>query len=124
MAITNLDNTQSFIKKFRAFGCRFALDDFGTGFSSYAYLKELKVDYLKIDGLFIRNITFDDVDFAMVKSINDVAKAIGIETIAEFVEDEDIRQEMINIGINYSQGYHIHKPTRLESNAFLPTKTI
>jgi diguanylate cyclase (GGDEF)-like protein/PAS domain S-box-containing protein len=121
MAITNLDNTQIFIKKFRSLGCRFALDDFGTGFSSYAYLKELKVDYLKIDGIFVRNITEDDVDYAMVKSISDVAKAIGIETIAEFVENEEIRQELINIGITYSQGYHIHKPTRLEPEAFLTT---
>jgi diguanylate cyclase (GGDEF)-like protein/PAS domain S-box-containing protein len=121
MAITNIDNTQIFIKKFRSLGCRFALDDFGTGFSSYAYLKELKVDYLKIDGIFVRNITEDDVDYAMVKSISDVAKAIGIETIAEFVENEEIRQKLIDIGITYSQGYHIHKPTRLESDAFVAT---
>jgi len=121
MAITNLDNTQTFIKKFRSLGCRFALDDFGTGFSSYAYLKELKVDYLKIDGIFVRNITEDEVDYAMVKSISDVAKAIGIETIAEFVENEDIRQQLINIGITYSQGYHIHKPTKLEPDAFRAT---
>lgn len=120
MAITHLDNTHSFIKKFRHLGCSFALDDFGTGFSSYAYLKELAVDYLKIDGIFIRNIADDDIDFAMVQSICDVAKAIGIETIAEFVENEDIRQKLINIGVNYSQGYHIHKPVSLsESNAFL-----
>jgi len=122
MAITNLDNTQTFIKRFRSLGCRFALDDFGTGFSSYAYLKELKVDYLKIDGIFVRNITEDEVDYAMVKSISDVAKAIGIETIAEFVENEDIRQKLINIGISYSQGYHIHKPTKLEPAAFQTTE--
>ncbi len=124
MAITNLDNTQVFIKKLRDLGCRFALDDFGTGFSSYAYLKDLKVDYLKIDGIFIRNITEDAVDYAMVKSISDVAQAIGIETIAEFVETEDIRQKLIEIGITYSQGYHIHKPTRLESTAFQIKKVV
>jgi len=118
MAITSLDNTQSFIKKFRNLGCHFALDDFGTGFSSYAYLKDLHIDYLKIDGIFIRNIAEDSVDYAMVKSISDVAQAIGIETIAEFVENEDIRQELINIGITYSQGYHIHKPTTLAAEAF------
>jgi len=118
MAITNLDNTQIFIKRFRSLGCRFALDDFGTGFSSYAYLKELKVDYLKIDGIFVKNINEDEVDYAMVKSISDVAKAIGIETIAEFVENEEIRQKLIKIGITYSQGYHIHKPTKLEPEAF------
>jgi EAL domain-containing protein (putative c-di-GMP-specific phosphodiesterase class I) len=124
MAITNLDNTQTFIKRFRSLGCRFALDDFGTGFSSYAYLKELKVDYLKIDGIFIRNITEDKVDYAMVKSISDVAKAIGIETIAEFVENENIRQKLIEIGITYSQGYHIHKPTQLEPAAFQTSKSV
>jgi len=123
MAITCLDNTQTFIKKFRSLGCRFALDDFGTGFSSYAYLKELKVDYLKIDGIFVKNITEDEVDYAMVKSISDVAKAIGIETIAEFVENKDIRQKLIDIGITYSQGYHIHKPTRLDPAAFETTKS-
>lgn len=118
MAITNLDNTQKFIKRFRALGCQFALDDFGTGFSSYAYLKDLEVDYLKIDGLFIRNITADLIDYTMVKSICDVAKAIGIETIAEFVETEEIRQKLIDIGVSYSQGYHVHKPTKLEPGAF------
>ena len=124
MAITSLDNTQSFIKKFRNLGCRFALDDFGTGFSSYAYLKDLHVDYLKIDGMFIRNIADDSVDYAMVKSISDVAQAIGIETIAEFVENEDIQQELINIGITYSQGYHIHKPTTLAAEAFSKSNNI
>ncbi len=118
MAITHLDNTHSFITKFHNLGCRFALDDFGTGFSSYAYLKELQVDYLKIDGIFIKNLTKDSVDYAMVKSISDVAKAIGIETIAEFVESEDIRQKLIDIGITYSQGYHIHKPVTLDMSAF------
>jgi len=118
MAITHLDNTHAFIEKFHNLGCRFALDDFGTGFSSYAYLKELQVDYLKIDGVFIKNLTHDPVDLAMVKSISDVAKAIGIETIAEFVETQEIREKLIDIGITYSQGYHIHKPVRLEADAF------
>ncbi len=118
MAITHIDNTQLFISKFRDLGCRFALDDFGTGFSSYAYLKELRVDFIKIDGVFIRNLTDNAVDFAMVKSICDVAQAMGIETVGEFVENEEIRQQLITIGIDYSQGYHIHKPIRLESSAF------
>jgi len=118
MAITHLDNTHAFIAKFHHLGCRFALDDFGTGFSSYAYLKELQVDFLKIDGVFIKNLTHDPVDLAMVKSISDVAKAIGIETIAEFVETQEIREKLIDIGITYSQGYHIHKPVRLEAGAF------
>jgi diguanylate cyclase (GGDEF)-like protein/PAS domain S-box-containing protein len=118
MAITHIDNTHAFIDKFRSLGCRFALDDFGTGFSSYAYLKDLQIDYLKIDGIFIKNLVDDTVNTAMVKSISDVAQAIGIETIAEFVETEESRQKLIEIGITYSQGYHIHKPIKLESVAF------
>jgi len=122
MAISNLDNTHSFISKLRQLGCRFALDDFGTGFSSYAYLKDLHVDYLKIDGVFIQNLNEDSVNTAMVKSISDVAKAMEIETIAEFVETEEIRQKLIDIGVSYSQGYHIHKPEKLETEAFSPIK--
>jgi len=118
MAITHIDNTQSFIKKFRNLGCRFALDDFGTGFSSYAYLKELCVDYIKIDGVFIKNLADNKVDIAMVKSIRDVAEAMGIETVAEFVEDGLILQRLKEIGIDFSQGYHLHKPTKLSDQAF------
>jgi len=118
MAITHIDNTQSFISKFRNLGCRFALDDFGTGFSSYAYLKDLCVDYIKIDGVFVKNLADNAIDNAMVKSICDVAKAMGIETIAEFVEDEIILQRLKEIGIDFSQGYHIHKPMKLEKQAF------
>ncbi len=123
MAIIHLDNTQAFIEQFRALGCRFALDDFGTGFSSYAYLKDLKVDYLKIDGVFVNNICDDEVSLAMVKSISEVAKAIGIETIAEFVEDEATLHKLTQIGIDHFQGYHIHKPNRLEIDVFQPQHT-
>ena len=118
MAITHIDNTQSFIKNFRNLGCRFALDDFGTGFSSYAYLKELCVDYIKIDGVFIKNLADNKVDIAMVKSIRDVAEAMGIETVAEFVEDQIILDRLKEIGIDFSQGYHLHKPTKLIEDAF------
>ncbi|MCG8671962.1 MAG: EAL domain-containing protein, partial [Pseudomonadales bacterium] len=118
MAITHIDNTQSFIRKFRDLGCRFALDDFGTGFSSYAYLKDLSIDFIKIDGVFIKNLADNEVDNAMVKSICDVAKAMNIETVAEFVEDGIILQRLKDIGIDYSQGYYLHKPTKLEAQAF------
>lgn len=118
MAIIHLDNTQAFIERFRELGCRFALDDFGTGFSSYAYLKDLQVDYLKIDGVFVNNICDDEISLAMVKSISEVAKAIGIETIAEFVEDEATLNKLSEIGIDYFQGYHVHKPSRLDANVF------
>lgn len=118
MAITHIDNTHIFIDKFRERGCRFALDDFGTGFSSYAYLKELQVDYLKIDGMFIKNLSEDVVNLAMVKSISDVASAIGIETIAEFVETETVKKILSEIGITYSQGHYIHKPVKLDIRYF------
>jgi len=117
MAITHLDNTQHFIDQFRALGCRFALDDFGTGFSSYAYLKDLNIDYLKIDGVFVKNLCNEAVNTVMIKSIADVAGAIGIETIAEFVETEEVQNKLTEIGITYSQGYHIHKPVKLDSFA-------
>lgn len=121
MAISNLDNTHAFISRMKKLGCRFSLDDFGTGFSSYAYLRDLNVDYIKIDGVFIRNLSEDPVNAAMVRSISDVARAMGIETVAEFVESEEIRLKLIDIGITYSQGYHIHKPCQLEAAAFAST---
>lgn len=118
MAIANIDNTHAFIDRLHAIGCRFSLDDFGTGFSSYAYLKDLKVDYIKIDGMFIQNLNDDEVNIAMVKSISEIARAIGIETVAEFVENETIRQRLVEIGIDYSQGYHMHKPSKLDVDGF------
>ena len=88
----------------------FALDDFGTGVSSFNYLKNLPVDYLKIDGSFIREINKDPIDFAMVRSINEIGQVIGKETIAEFVENNDILEVVRNMGINYAQGYAIGRP--------------
>lgn len=114
-------STHAFISRMKKLGCRFSLDDFGTGFSSYAYLRDLNVDYIKIDGVFIRNLSEDPVNAAMVRSISDVARAMGIETVAEFVESEEIRLKLIDIGITYSQGYHIHKPCQLEAAAFAST---
>ncbi|WP_168204124.1 EAL domain-containing protein [Aliikangiella coralliicola] len=114
MAITRLDNTIKFIKTFKSMGCHFALDDFGTGFSSYAYLKDLPVDYVKIDGFFVRNIVNDAVDLVMVKSINEVAQTIGIKTVAEYVESYEVQKLLQATGIEYSQGYYIHKPMILD----------
>ena len=117
IAITNLERTEQLIKNFRAQGCRFALDDFGTGFSSYAYLKNLRIDYLKIDGSFVKDMTVDPGDHAMVKSIHDVARAMGLETIAEFVENEKIVASLKEIGVDYGQGYGIAKPQPLNELA-------
>lgn len=113
-AVRSLSKTNAFISRLKLRGVKFALDDFGSGFSSYSYLKNLKVDVLKIDGSFIRNITKDAVDRSMVESIANVAQVIGIKTVAEFVENTETRQILNDMGVNYNQGYHIHKPCPLE----------
>ncbi len=112
--IDNLTNVADFIRQARKIGCTFALDDFGTGHSSYEYLKQLPVDYLKIDGMFIVDIDRNPTDFLMVKSINEIAHAMGIKTIAEFVEREEILITLREIGVDYAQGYAVGKPILLE----------
>ena len=112
-AISNLSSATHFIKALNALGCRFALDDFGSGLSSFAYLKNLPVDFLKIDGLFVKDIVDDPVDFAMVKSINDMGHVLGKQTIAEFVENDDILKKLQQIGVDYAQGYGVGKPRPL-----------
>lgn len=109
-AITNLAVASKFIEALRSKGCRFALDDFGTGLSSFAYLKNLQVDYLKIDGVFIKDIVTDPIDFAMAKSIHEIGRVTGMQTIAEFVEDEEIQERLAEIGIDFAQGYGISRP--------------
>jgi diguanylate cyclase (GGDEF)-like protein len=109
-AISNLLLAGKFISELRRFGCRFALDDFGSGLSSFGYLKNLAVDYLKIDGTFVKDIVCDPIDRAMVKSINEIGQVMGMETIAEFVESEEIKMMLQEIGVNYAQGFAIHKP--------------
>ena len=113
-AIANLPVAQKFMLELKQHGCRFALDDFGRGLSSFAYLKNLPVDYLKIDGMFVKDIAEDPIDHAMVGSINDVAQVMGMRTIAEFVESDQIRGLLKEMGIDYVQGYGIGKPTELE----------
>jgi diguanylate cyclase (GGDEF)-like protein len=113
VAMSSLEETHAFINTFKDLGCRFALDDFGTGFSSYAQLKDLGVDYVKIDGVFVHNIVNNPVDHTLVKSIADVAQAMQIETIAEYVENQAIVDTLEEIGIDHIQGYFIHKPEPL-----------
>jgi diguanylate cyclase (GGDEF)-like protein/PAS domain S-box-containing protein len=112
-AVSRLDLAMPFIKRLKSHGFLFALDDFGTGMSSFAYLKNLPVDFLKIDGCFIRDIINDPIDRSMVKSINDIGHMMGLKTIAEYVENDAIRQELINIGADYLQGYAIARPAPL-----------
>jgi len=109
-AISNLRDATSFIKTLSEFGCQFALDDFGSGLSSFAYLKNLPVCTLKIDGMFVKDILDDPIDEAMVKSINDVGHVMGMKTIAEFVENDAIRQRLQDMGVDFAQGYGIGKP--------------
>lgn len=112
-AIANLSSTIKFIATLRGRGCLFSLDDFGSGLSSFGYLKNLPVDYLKIDGLFVKDILNDKVDLAMVKSINKVGHVMGKKTIAEFVENEAIFNLLNVLGVDYAQGYGISKPVLL-----------
>jgi diguanylate cyclase (GGDEF)-like protein/PAS domain S-box-containing protein len=113
MAILKMDETLEFINTFHKLGCLFALDDFGSGFSSYNYLKNLPVDLVKIDGSFVKDILVDPVNMAMVNSINDVAKAMGMKTVAEFVESTEIMVELGKMGVDFAQGYGVAKPHAL-----------
>jgi diguanylate cyclase (GGDEF)-like protein/PAS domain S-box-containing protein len=114
-AVSHLGRTREFIGRLRGAGCRFALDDFGTGVSSFAYLKHLPVDYLKLDGSFVRDITREPIDHAMVESIHRLAQIMGFETIAEFVEDEPTLALLRDIGVQYGQGFLLGKPAPIES---------
>ncbi|MEO6365307.1 MAG: EAL domain-containing protein [Luteimonas sp.] len=113
-AIANLADAVHLIDELKGIGIRFALDDFGSGMSSFAYLKHLPVDFLKIDGSFVRDIAKDPVDRAMVASINEIGHVMGLCTIAEFVEDDDILEELKKIGVDYAQGYGLSRPAPFE----------
>ena len=103
-AIANLGNVVYFMRELKARGCHFALDDFGSGLSSFMYLKNLPVDYLKIDGQFIENVTRDPVDRSMVEAISQIGKAMGIQTIAERVESAEVLAELGRLGVGFAQG--------------------
>ena len=109
-AIANLAQATALICQLKDLGCRFSLDDFGSGMSSFAYLKHLPVDYLKIDGGFVKDMIEDPIDHAMVEAINHIGHVMKIETIAEFVENEAVLVALRRVGVDYAQGYGIEKP--------------
>jgi diguanylate cyclase (GGDEF)-like protein len=113
-AIANLDNAREFMNRMKIIGCRFSLDDFGTGLSSYSYLRNLPVDFVKIDGVFVKSLIEDSDDCAVVRSINEISHFLGKETIAECVESPMILERIREIGIDYAQGFHIGKPMLLD----------
>ena len=110
VAISHLDRAISFINALRKLGCRFALDDFGSGLSSFGYLKNLPVDFLKIDGSLVRNVVDSPVDAAMVQAVHEIGHVMGLKTIAEYVENEALRQRLIEMGVDYMQGFAIEMP--------------
>lgn len=112
-AIGNLMKATRFMSVLKSRGCCFSLDDFGSGLSSFAYLKNLPVDYLKIDGVFVKDIVDDPIDYAMVKAINEMGHVMGKRTVAEFVEKDAILVKLREIGVDYAQGYGIAKPRPL-----------
>lgn len=113
VAIESLDRVENFINSVKRLGSRFSLDDFGTGFSSYAYLKSLDVDYLKIDGTFVKNLDHNNTDFAVVKSINQIGHHLGMKTIAEYVETQATLDVLATIGVDFAQGYAFGRPVLL-----------
>ena len=113
-AIESYGAAQDFIREIRRYGCKFSLDDFGSGFTSYAHLKNLRTDALKIDGSFVRDMLNNPGDYAMVKSMNDIGHSLGMHTVAEYAESPEILSALRELGVDYAQGYAIHKPCRID----------
>jgi len=113
-AIANIGKAGDFIGELKAIGCRFSLDDFGSGLSSFSYLKNLPVDYLKIDGIFVKDMERTPIDCAMIEAINSIGHVMGIKTIAEYVENDAIFEKIKAIGVDYAQGFGIAKPAPLD----------
>ncbi len=112
-AIASFSQANRFIQALKELGCKFALDDFGTGLSSFGYLKHFPVDYLKIDGSFVKSILHDPIDREMVRSINEIGHLTGKQTIAEFAENQEIITMLQSLGVDYAQGYGVSQPQRV-----------
>ncbi|MEK6215447.1 MAG: EAL domain-containing protein, partial [Vibrio fluvialis] len=113
-AMRNLNQAIALFSRLKELGCRIALDDFGSGLSSFGYLKKLPIDIVKIDGLFVRDIDVNEMDHLMVRSIHDLARQMGKQTGAEFVENDAILQRLREIGVHFAQGYQIGKPQPID----------
>ena len=109
-AIASFSQANRFIRALKELGCKFSLDDFGTGMSSFGYLKHFPVDYLKIDGSFVKEILNDPIDREMVRSINEIGHLTGKQTIAEFAESDEVIAMLKTLGVDYAQGYAISRP--------------
>ena len=109
-AVRDLSKAAAFVDQLKDVGCSFALDDFGVGFTSFLYLRDLNVDYIKIDGSFIRKLHENDKDQLFVKALADIARGMKIKTIAEFVENEEILEILKHLGVDYAQGFFVGKP--------------
>ena len=122
-AVTNLVDAALFVDQVRALGISIALDDFGAGASSFGYLKRLRVDYLKIDGQFIKDLLDDPLDDVAVRCFVDVAKVMGIQTVAEYVDKAPVLERVKELGITYAQGFFLHKPEPIERLLEMPQIT-
>jgi diguanylate cyclase (GGDEF)-like protein/PAS domain S-box-containing protein len=118
-AIANFSQANRFIQALKELGCKFALDDFGTGLSSFGYLKHFPVDFLKIDGSFVKGLLHDAIDREMVRSINEIGHLTGKKTIAEWAENAEIIELLRSLGVDYAQGYGIAQPQRLKHTAII-----
>lgn len=114
-AIVELSQAQRFIHALKSLGCRFALDDFGAGFSSLKYVRDLDVDYVKIDGSFVQNLRHNAMDQHLVRSMIQVAQGLGIQTVAECVEDRETLELLRGLGVDYAQGYYIGRPQPIQA---------
>ena len=123
IAIANLSTAVDFLTRLRNLGCQTALDDFGVGYSSFAYLKDLPVDFVKIDGSFVRDVHRDQLQLAMVRSMNDIAHAMGKYTVAEYVDNRDSMRILKEMGVDFIQGYHVGGPRLLDEDALFRTES-
>jgi len=114
VALADPKHVKQFIVTLKGLGCLFSLDDFGSGFSSFSYLKEIPIDFLKIDGRLIKDMTSDPIDLIMVQSIQNIGHVMGLKTIAEWVEDEDTLKLLRDMNVDYVQGFWLARPQPLD----------